>query len=137
MQQQFPPAIQNLVGRQLRRHIHCPSYRRWPGVQGGRVSHLEVPPPAGEFDELDERDEGAEVQLLRRAMALVRDHFEERTWKAFLATAVEGRTPRDVAEDLDTTAGAVRVAKSRVLSRLRMELGDLPPGEGLDGPPSL
>jgi RNA polymerase sigma-70 factor (ECF subfamily) len=37
---------------------------------------------------------------------------------------VEGRTPRDVAAELAMTSGAVRVAKSRVLQRLREELGD-------------
>lgn len=104
---------------------HFRRLRREP--QGGRVSHLEVPlPPDREGDE--ERDEGAEILLLRSAMELVREHFEERTWRAFRATALDGRSPKDVAEDLGTTPGAVRVAKSRVLSRLRLELGDLPSG---------
>jgi RNA polymerase sigma-70 factor (ECF subfamily) len=37
---------------------------------------------------------------------------------------IEGRATADVAADLGMQPGAVRVAKSRVLQRLRRELGD-------------
>jgi RNA polymerase sigma-70 factor (ECF subfamily) len=63
--------------------------------------------------------------LYRRALELIRSEFEERTWKAFLMVTVEGRLPADVAADLGTTPGAVYIAKSRVLKRLREEFGDL------------
>jgi RNA polymerase sigma-70 factor (ECF subfamily) len=56
---------------------------------------------------------------------MVRGEFEERTWQAFWQTVIGGRAPRDVAADLGMSPGAVRVAKSRVLHRLREELGDL------------
>jgi len=68
--------------------------------------------------------ERAESELLRRALEVVREGFQERTWQAFLGTAVEGRSPRDVGDDLGMSQGAVRVAKSRVLQRLRAELGE-------------
>jgi RNA polymerase sigma-70 factor (ECF subfamily) len=55
----------------------------------------------------------------------VRGEFEERTWQAFWHTAVEGRRPKDVAADLGMSPGAVRVAKCRVLQRLREALGDV------------
>lgn len=64
--------------------------------------------------------------LFAQALRLIRDEFEDRTWTAFWQTAVEGRSPNDVAADLAMSPGAVRVAKSRVLRRLREELGDLP-----------
>jgi RNA polymerase sigma-70 factor, ECF subfamily len=67
-----------------------------------------------------------ERALFARALNLIRDEFEERTWRAFWQTAVDGRAPSDVAADLSMTPGAVRVAKSRVLRRFRQELGDLP-----------
>ena len=38
---------------------------------------------------------------------------------------VEGRLPADAAAALGTTPGAVYIAKSRVLKRLRDEFGDL------------
>ena len=63
--------------------------------------------------------------LYRRALELIRSEFEERTWRAFLMVTVEGRMPADVAVELGTTPGAVYIAKSRVLKRLREEFGDL------------
>jgi RNA polymerase sigma-70 factor (ECF subfamily) len=55
---------------------------------------------------------------------LIRGEFSERTWQAFWRTAVEGRAAKDVGAELAMSPGAVRVAKSRVLHRLREELGD-------------
>jgi RNA polymerase sigma-70 factor (ECF subfamily) len=37
---------------------------------------------------------------------------------------VEGRTAIDAGAEIDMKPGAVRVAKSRILMRLRRELGD-------------
>jgi RNA polymerase sigma-70 factor (ECF subfamily) len=75
-------------------------------------------------------DDQAEAQeergLFYRAVDLVRGEFEERTWQAFWRTTIDGQTPRDVGADLHMSPGAVRVAKSRVLHRLREELGDVP-----------
>jgi RNA polymerase sigma-70 factor (ECF subfamily) len=42
-----------------------------------------------------------------------------------LGAAVEGQAPAEIAADLGMTAAAVRKAKSRVLLRLREEIGDL------------
>jgi RNA polymerase sigma-70 factor (ECF subfamily) len=64
--------------------------------------------------------------VVRQALDLIRSEFQEQTWKAFWGVAVEGRSTADVAADLKMQPGAVRVAKSRVLLRLRRELGDLP-----------
>jgi RNA polymerase sigma-70 factor (ECF subfamily) len=71
-------------------------------------------------------EEGDEVRgLYRRALDLIRSEFEERTWLAFWYSAVEGRQTSVVAEQLGLSPVAVRIAKSRVLSRLRQEAGDL------------
>lgn len=59
-----------------------------------------------------------------RALELVRAEFENHTWEAFHQTAVQGRKPADVAEDLGMSKAAVYKAKSRVLRRLRQELGE-------------
>ena len=66
-----------------------------------------------------------EKQLFHRALDLIRAEFEPRTWQAFWRTAIDGREAKDVAADLAMSQGAVRVAKSRVLQRLRAELGDV------------
>jgi len=63
--------------------------------------------------------------LYRRAVELVRGEFEERSWRMFWQTAVEGRSPVDVAADLGVSPAAVRKAKSRVLHRLKQEVGDV------------
>jgi RNA polymerase sigma-70 factor (ECF subfamily) len=67
----------------------------------------------------------AERTLFRRGLELIRREFEVRTWQAFWRTAVDGRATADVAAELGMSPGAVRVAKSRVLQRLRSELGDI------------
>ena len=67
--------------------------------------------------------------VLRQALESIRGEFQEQTWQAFWRTAVEGRAATDVAIELGMQSGAVRVAKSRVLRRLRSELGDEPPAE--------
>lgn len=68
----------------------------------------------------------AERAVLRQALELIRGEFEPRTWQAFWRAAVDGRSPADVGAELGMSPGAVRVAKSRVLARLRTELGDVP-----------
>ena len=95
---------------------------RGVGGSSARDRLAQLPEPAD--DELG--SEKAEHGLFARALGLIRGEFEERTWAAFWQTAVEGRQPQDVAADLAMSPGAVRVAKSRVLHRLRDELGDLP-----------
>ena len=70
-------------------------------------------------------DASAHADLIRRALELVRSEFAERTWQACMQTAVEGRRPADVAADFEMTVGAVCVARSRVLRRLKVELDGL------------
>lgn len=65
-------------------------------------------------------------ELLLRALDSIRGEFHDQTWKAFWGVVVEGRAAADVAADLGMKPGTVRVAKSRVLLRLRRELGDIP-----------
>jgi RNA polymerase sigma-70 factor (ECF subfamily) len=71
-------------------------------------------------------DEAQEVsQLYRRAVEQVRGEFEERTWQMFWRAVIEGRSPAALAEELGVTPAAVRQAKSRVLRRLKQEMGEL------------
>ena len=61
---------------------------------------------------------------LRRALDQIRPMVEPQTWNAFWNTAVLGRWAPDVAEGLGLNPAAVRQAKSRILRRLRRQLGD-------------
>lgn len=63
--------------------------------------------------------------LLSRATEMVRDEFEEKTWKAFWQVVVDCRKPADVAADLGMSAGAVRIAKCRVLAKLRERVPEI------------
>ena len=99
---------------------------REPAGTGGsdaqvRFSSLPAEHPR---DEDDSAEDQAGRGLCGRALDLIRNEFEERTWRAFWLTAVEGRAPRDITNELGMSPGAVRVAKSRVLRRLREELGE-------------
>lgn len=89
---------------------------------GLRLAELPAPEPPAESDP----GEAEELRRLYfRGLELIRAEFEAHTWKAFWRTAVDGLAPRDAAAELSMTPGAVRVAKSRVLHRLREELGEL------------
>jgi RNA polymerase sigma-70 factor (ECF subfamily) len=73
-----------------------------------------------------EEEEEAEVgRLYRRALEQVRNEFGERVWRAFWRAVVDGRAPAELEQELGMTAAAVRQAKSRVLRRLKQEVGDL------------
>lgn len=76
----------------------------------------EVPEPTANDD--------ATTRLAQRALDLIRTDFEPRTWQAFWRTAVEGQRAADVGRDLGLSTAAVYMARSRVLSRLRQELGE-------------
>jgi RNA polymerase sigma factor (sigma-70 family) len=61
-------------------------------------------------------------RLSARAMELVKDEFQPATWQAFWGTAVDGKAAAEVGAGLKMSPGAVYVAKSRVLARLREEV---------------
>jgi len=94
-----------------------------PAAAGGssayqRLQEVEGPGESGhDCQELD-----AVKQLRLRAVDLIRGEFEERTWRAFYGVTVDGRAAKDVAADLGVIPSAVRLAKSRVLRRLREEM---------------
>lgn len=118
----FRAWMRGIARHKLLHHFHD----RGEPAAGGTDAHRrlqEVPTPP---DELELSEAPADVAgVFHRAVGLVRDQFEERTWRAFWRVAVEDRSPTEVAEELGITANAVRQAKSRVLRRLREEMGEL------------
>lgn len=72
------------------------------------------------FDEAEYRS-----FIVRRARQLMRDEFEPKTWQACWKHVTEGRSAAEVGQELGISANAVRVAKCRILRRLREELGGL------------
>jgi RNA polymerase sigma-70 factor (ECF subfamily) len=94
-----------------------------PQAQGGTDAHRQLERIAEpELPEDSDEDLGA---LYHRALELVRSEFETKTWTAFWRVAVDGRATADVAAELAMSTAAVRKAKSRIVLRLREEIGDL------------
>jgi RNA polymerase sigma-70 factor (ECF subfamily) len=112
-------------------HDHFRRLGREPGGEGGteaqvRMSQVAASQVESQSESAPARAEQvAHSDLFQRGLEMIRGEFEERTWHAFWRTAVDGRAPKDVGAELSMSPGAVRVAKSRVLQRLRAELGDL------------
>jgi RNA polymerase sigma-70 factor (ECF subfamily) len=103
-------------------------YHRRPSARGEGGStalvRMQQVPADGEGSVHSEGD-GEVASLYRRALEQVRSQFEERTWQAFWKVAMEDKTPADVAAELGLSVTSVRQAKSRVLRRLKEELGEL------------
>ena len=99
-----------------------------PSAAGGteawqRISQVCDPLGEESLSESAEEDP-AFGDVLRRALESIREEFQERTWQAFWRTVVEGQSAAEAGAELQMQPGAVRVAKSRVLWRLRRELGE-------------
>ena len=113
--------------RGITRHKLLDYYRRAerqaPAAGGSTALERlhEIPDPQPGSDEHADEMSG----LYRRALDLIRGEFEERTWQAFWLTAVEGWEALAAAAELGMSPVAVRIAKSRVLARLRAEAEEL------------
>ena len=60
-----------------------------------------------------------------RTLQMLRESFDPRSWRMFWETAIVGRDPSDVAEEMSVSRWAVYKARSRVLQRLQRELSGL------------
>ncbi|HTU92676.1 MAG TPA: sigma-70 family RNA polymerase sigma factor [Gemmataceae bacterium] len=99
---------------------------RNPRASGGTDALVQLQEVEDAASQEENEDPVEELDgLRRRALELVRSEFEERTWRAFWMTVVEGRAPADIAAEMGVTPTAIRMAKSRVLRRLKEEFGDL------------
>jgi len=83
---------------------------------------LEATPARAEDGPDEDWEREYQRRLSARAMDLVKSEFQESTWQAFWKTAVEARPAGEVGKELGMSPGAVYVAKSRVLARLREEV---------------
>jgi len=96
-----------------------------PQAEGGSAAWQNLQAVVDPLPGPGEEDSAEVGRLYQQAAELVRGEFEERTWKAFELTVIDDRDTADVARELNTTVNNVRQAKSRVLRRLREEVGDL------------
>jgi RNA polymerase sigma-70 factor (ECF subfamily) len=73
-------------------------------------------------EEVEQWEREYEQRLFDWAAEQVRGHFHESTWQAFWMTAAENRGAAETAAQLGISVGAVYIAKSRVLARLREQI---------------
>jgi RNA polymerase sigma-70 factor (ECF subfamily) len=142
VQEVFQAASQGIAG--FRRERQGDTFRGWlrgitrnktstswrsrqggPEAAGGSEAWRRLQEIPEQQDPADPEEAAQLSSLFHRAVRLLQGEFEERTWRAFWRTAVDNQPAPGVAAELGMTANAVRMAKSRVLHRLREELGDL------------
>ncbi|HYV38503.1 MAG TPA: sigma-70 family RNA polymerase sigma factor [Gemmataceae bacterium] len=100
-----------------------------PGGQGtgGSAAHqrLQEMPATAAAEEVNPDAQAVEKNILyRRAVEMIEMSFEPNTRRAFWLL-IAGQKANDVAAELQMSAGAVYVAKSKVLKRLREEFHGL------------
>ena len=66
-----------------------------------------------------------ERHLFQWAAEEVKKEFRSNTWHAFWQTAVEGRRPSEVAHGQEMSVGAVYIARSRVMARLKQKIQEV------------
>ncbi len=103
--------------------------------RGGSSANLamhHIPAPNetsdGSFNsELDREPTDVEQNsaLVQRAMSQVEADFELRTWQVFTRSVIDQTATIVVADEFGITQAAVRQIRSRVLRRIRQQLGDL------------
>ena len=71
--------------------------------------------------------ESTEIAIVRGALASLRENLTARSWKVFQLTAIDGKTSKEAALELNSTPAAVRKCKARAMSQLRDML------QGIDG----
>ncbi len=95
--------------------------------QGGSTALASLEQLPGEFDIPDgEPSDNAQMsELVGRGLAQIRNEFTPRTWDIFRRAVIDQISTPIVAQEFAVTAAAVRQARSRILRRLRQQLGDL------------
>ena len=93
-----------------------------PQGSGGTSMNQRLETHADEDSGADAWETEYQRRLAALAMRRIQSEFQENTWRAFRMTAVEGLGAAEVASQVGLSAGAVYVAKSRVLARLKEEV---------------
>lgn len=101
------------------------SSRARRGSETGETAVLEVPSEEASPAEAADWERDYERRLMQWAMEQVKGEFQEATWTAFTRTALEDRPVTEVAAALGMSAGAVYIARSRVIARIRRRVSEI------------
>ncbi|MFN7291876.1 MAG: LuxR C-terminal-related transcriptional regulator, partial [Pirellula sp.] len=96
-----------------------------PEARGGSTAMIYSQNIPDQIDENDSSEQTEYRSLVHRAMNQVRSEFEARSWQAFWRTTVDGIGVDQVAEELQMSKATIRQHRSRVLRRLRQQLGEI------------
>lgn len=91
----------------------------WQGSGDSQIHSLLENQAARESADVNEWEREYQQTLFFWAAEKVRPLVQETTWQAFWQTAVESKPGEEVARKLGISVGAVYIAKSRVIVRLR------------------
>lgn len=101
--------------------------RNQPSAPGGSTAlhFLQNLPQDLDVPDVEPSEPQQLSDLVGRGLEQVRGEFEPRTWDIFRRCVIDQISTAIVAEEFCVTAAAVRQVRSRVLRRLRQQLGDL------------
>ena len=104
--------------------INAVSRKPWDQAAGGKtaVQHLSQHPDQEEQNRFNTE---WRQETLRWAAAQVRAEFEPGTWIAFWETSVEGVSAKEAAQRTGKTIGAVYIARTRVMQRIKQKIAEL------------
>lgn len=117
------------------------AYRRNKGnptAEGGteaRIRLQEISVPIESMPDVEEDSDPQEQTALKRlylrAMKLVQAECDPRTWQMFYQVVVENKPAAELARETGVSAASIRMAKSRILRRMREIVGE--PLDGANG----
>ncbi|PQO38617.1 sigma-70 family RNA polymerase sigma factor [Blastopirellula marina] len=121
------PLFRNWLGRIARNAILNALSRAKPDRPTGSTTVnalLNEIPVEGETDSVLLRE--SRLQAFRWAAGEVEREFNKSTWIMFRETAIEGRSVSEVALQVGKTAGAVYIARCRVMQRIKEKIDEIP-----------
>jgi RNA polymerase sigma-70 factor (ECF subfamily) len=100
----------------------CRSNSKQPHAEGGAAALQKLlAVPEANSSASDNPDVDKSRRCFWEVIDRLEDEYDESTWQAFWLTTIENRTSKEAGGMLNMTANAVRLAKGRVLQRLRKE----------------
>jgi RNA polymerase sigma-70 factor (ECF subfamily) len=120
------------IARNLLVNMLAAQERQARGAGGTSVQQLLEAQPADDLQAQQEYETEFKRRAFQWAAEQVQAEFTASTWQAFWRTGVDNQPVAEVAKELGLSAGAVYVARSRVLARLRDRVQQLTQDSGLE-----
>ncbi|MGB7343050.1 MAG: sigma-70 family RNA polymerase sigma factor [Pirellulaceae bacterium] len=96
---------------------------------GNTAVHAMLDQVAAPADDEEHWNQQHRQRLMQWASEKVKTEFTDASWQAFVLTSIENEKAAAVAEQLGISVGAVYIAKSRVIKRIRELIQEIEPEE--------